>query len=249
MMQPRPGRDVQVKVLRKVKRRLEGSFAARSAVGALREADSHATTLDEGIDLSFGFDHHGIRIAPYQVRSEIRGLLELLEERRPRVVVQIGTCTGGTLYLLARAAAPDAVLTSVDLYHGQFGGGYSPWRARLYRAFRRPGQRIELVLGDSHTDDTRRRVTRAIGNRPIDFLFIDGDHRYEGVSKDFELYAPLVAPDGLIAFHDIVPGQEAAVGGVPRFWAELKARGGATRELVEDWHQGSAGIGLLEPGT
>jgi predicted O-methyltransferase YrrM len=226
--------------------RARGHLATRSAIGALREADARAVTIDDAIDLSFDFDHRGIRIAPYQIRSEIRSLLELLEERQPKVVVQIGTCTGGTLYLLARAAAPDALLVSVDLYHGQFGGGYSPWRSALYRSFARPGQRVELVLGDSQTEETRARIQQVVGGRPIDFLFIDGDHRYEGVAKDFELYAPLVAPDGVIAFHDITPGPESSVGGVPRFWSEVKAQHPSAREIVEDWQQGSAGIGVVD---
>lgn len=34
-------------------------------------------------------------------------------------------------------------------------------------------------------------------------LFIDADHSYESVKKDFELYSPLVPPDCLVAFHDV----------------------------------------------
>jgi hypothetical protein len=30
----------------------------------------------------------------------------------------------------------------------------------------------------------------------VDFLFIDGDHTYEGVKKDFEMYSPLVRREG-----------------------------------------------------
>jgi len=36
----------------------------------------------------------------------------------------------------------------------------------------------------------------------IDFLFIDGDHSYEGVKIDFELYSNLLSPTGLIMLHD-----------------------------------------------
>jgi predicted O-methyltransferase YrrM len=78
----------------------------------------------------------------------------------------------------------------------------------------------------------------------VDFLFVDGDHEYEGVVKDYELYAPLVRPGGLIAFHDIVPGDEEVVGGVPRFWEELKGSH-ETTELVESLDQGGYGIGVL----
>jgi hypothetical protein len=36
----------------------------------------------------------------------------------------------------------------------------------------------------------------------ISALFVDGDHRYLGVKRDIELYAPKVVPGGIIAFHD-----------------------------------------------
>jgi len=36
----------------------------------------------------------------------------------------------------------------------------------------------------------------------IDFLFIDGDHSYEGVKKDFELYSTLLTDKGIIVIHD-----------------------------------------------
>jgi hypothetical protein len=36
----------------------------------------------------------------------------------------------------------------------------------------------------------------------IDFLFIDGDHSYEGVKKDFELYSTILSDNGIIIIHD-----------------------------------------------
>lgn len=36
----------------------------------------------------------------------------------------------------------------------------------------------------------------------IDFLFIDGDHSYEGVKTDFELYSKLLVDNGIIVIHD-----------------------------------------------
>lgn len=37
----------------------------------------------------------------------------------------------------------------------------------------------------------------------IDFLFIDGNHEYEAVKKDFLDWTPLVKPGGYVAFHDV----------------------------------------------
>ncbi len=39
-------------------------------------------------------------------------------------------------------------------------------------------------------------------SRSIEFLWIDGDHSYEGAKMDFDFYSPLVVDGGLIAFHD-----------------------------------------------
>ena len=36
----------------------------------------------------------------------------------------------------------------------------------------------------------------------IDLLFIDGDHSYEGVKKDFDLYSQIMSDNGLIILHD-----------------------------------------------
>ena len=37
----------------------------------------------------------------------------------------------------------------------------------------------------------------------IDYLHIDGDHSYEGVKKDFELYSTIISENGIITIHDI----------------------------------------------
>jgi cephalosporin hydroxylase len=39
-------------------------------------------------------------------------------------------------------------------------------------------------------------------NESIDFLFIDGDHRYEGVKQDLKLWMPKIKKGGVIAGHD-----------------------------------------------
>jgi predicted O-methyltransferase YrrM len=39
--------------------------------------------------------------------------------------------------------------------------------------------------------------------RHIDFLFIDGDHSYEGCMKDWTLCRPFLVSGSLVVFHDI----------------------------------------------
>jgi predicted O-methyltransferase YrrM len=222
------------------------------AARRLRRAAAAATDLDELIEVAYGFDQLEVRIPPGQVRAEIRALLKLLQPRRCRRLLEIGTQHGGSLFLLAQAAHPEALILSIDLPHGEFGGGYPLWRAPVYRRFGLPDQRIELIRADSHAEATRIRVEELLGGEQLDFLFVDGDHTYDGVRRDFELYSGLVRKGGLIAFHDIAPGRaadEAALDGgllggeVPRFWQELCERY-PTTELTGS-EIGFFGIGVV----
>lgn len=42
----------------------------------------------------------------------------------------------------------------------------------------------------------------------IDLLFIDGDHSYEGVKQDFDLYSSILSDNGIIIIHDTDPNYE-----------------------------------------
>lgn len=45
----------------------------------------------------------------------------------------------------------------------------------------------------------------------IDLLFIDGDHSYEGVKLDFELYSRIISPNGIIILHDTDANYESSM--------------------------------------
>lgn len=181
-----------------------------------------------------------------QVRSEIKGLVERLQTLGPKTVVEVGTHKGGNSFLFCHALSTTELVIGVDLCV-QNG-------SKLVH-FARPGQRFIPLHGNSQTHEMRRRVEKALAGRKVDFLFIDGDHSYEGVKADYEIYAPLVRPGGIIAFHDIVAdhrtrfGKETGcyAGDVHRFWAEVKA-GKSSEELVGDSGQDGFGIGVLHVG-
>jgi predicted O-methyltransferase YrrM len=216
---------------------------------ARRAVPAGLTTLNgpaDAVDFISGFRCGDVTVPLVQVRSEIVQLLELLKDERPRVVLEIGTAGGGTLFLFAQFAAPDAILISIDLADRLFGGGYHVSRKVLYRGFARGAQAIELVRASSHDPRTREAVERILRGRAVDFLFIDGDHSYDGVRQDYLVYRELVRPGGLIAFHDIAPDpiRPESVGGVPDFWRELEDEGG-TWTYVDPAGEGGFGIGLL----
>ena len=186
------------------------------------------------------FNWLGFRFRPFQqIESELLRFLEVVAVRQPRTVVEIGSARGETAFLLARAAAPDAHIVCVDLPY--FPGGFViPSRRWMWPRFAVDDQTVTLVERNSHDQQTAHLVAELAA--PIDLLFIDGDHSYDGVKRDFELYTPLVADGGLVAFHDIVAGLPE-VGGVPDFWRAV--RGHDYEEIVASPEQAGYGIGLL----
>jgi cephalosporin hydroxylase len=162
---------------------------------------------------------------------EFAQLVSLLRERRLKTVVEIGSDRGGTLYAWCRLAEPDALIVSIDLPGGAFGRGQVEL-ATLAQKYAQPGQSLNCLAGDSHDPAIYRQLLELLGKTPIDFLMIDGDHTYEGVKRDFELYSPMVSPGGVIAFHDTLPHEPSSGCEVDRFWKEV-SRHYQTREFVD----------------
>jgi cephalosporin hydroxylase len=174
---------------------------------------------------------------------EFAGLLRLVRKRRPQTVLEIGTMHGGSLWAWCQVAARDATIISVDLPGGPFGGGYDdPERLRGYA---RPEQSLHLIQGDSHSPETLAKVEDLLAERRLHFAFIDADHSYEGVRRDFEMYGPLVS--GLVAFHDILPDDPATGCEVERLWRELRPKYRAVEftDVREAQREGAWGIGVL----
>lgn len=159
-----------------------------------------------------GFGNYN-RIFAQQNDESITKLLERVDNINPSTVMEIGTYEGGTAYLWSRYFHSTDTIICCDIY---FRG-----RRKLYEFFGEFSDKdLICIKGKSQNDRVRKKVDDITPNDGIDFLFIDGDHSYEGVKSDFELYEPLVSEGGggYIGFHDIYNENE----GVPQFWNELK---------------------------
>jgi predicted O-methyltransferase YrrM len=186
-----------------------------------------------------------------QKLAEFAPLLALIAQRRSATLVEIGSAWGGTLWAWCQVADDEASIVSIDLPGGPFGPADS--KPDGWESFARASQHVEVILGNSHAAETRARAEHATDGA-IDFLFIDGDHTYDGVRSDFETYGPLVRPGGMIALHDIVQNPTLPpdhVGEVHRFWPELK-RNFRSLELLDPtddrgWGGRWGGIGVVFP--
>jgi predicted O-methyltransferase YrrM len=212
--------------------------------------ENNCRSINDLINVSFSMHGLPVRwtIQPAQVKEEITCLLRLLARQKLETILEIGTSYGGTLFLFTRISRPNALIISVNLPYDSFGRGYPEWRSILYKSFPSHKQKVFLVCEDSHRPSTLKTVKAILGERKVDFLFIDGDHTYEGVKRDFEMYSELVGKYGVIAIHDIcfhttTYARETGFG-VDRFWREIREHF-PYDELIEDEKQGWAGIGIL----
>ncbi|MDQ6746485.1 MAG: class I SAM-dependent methyltransferase, partial [Candidatus Dormibacteraeota bacterium] len=87
---------------------------------------------------------------------------------------------------------------------------------------------VVAVVGDSS------RVAAAWNRSLLALIFIDGGHAEEVAMADYEAWAPLLVPGGLLAIHDVFP--DPADGGQAPFhvWERALADG-----LQEEGRQGS----------
>ena len=142
--------------------------------------------------------------------TEFAELLEYLDGREFKNILEIGTLNGGTLKGWREIARKDARFTMLD---------YGDIPVTDILKLPKEGQFAQCTIGDSHNPDTAQLIKEYA---PFDFIFIDGDHTYEGVKKDFEMYAPMLVEGGIVGFHDIVEHTKHKKVGVFKFWAELK---------------------------
>lgn len=114
-------------------------------------------------------------------------------------VVEIGVWHGVTTKVLRNRMAPDGILLGVDPYpKGRF--GFSVQRVIARRELARVTN--GAMEWQRLTGVEAARLYAASDGPPLDFIFIDGDHSYEGLRGDWEAWSPLVAPQGIVALHD-----------------------------------------------
>lgn len=177
-----------------------------------------------------------------QERGEIEKLAKFVNELNPKVVVEIGTKNGGTFMIWNEVTSAKTI--SIDLVEGIHGGvskGKTDSRNAKFKSMY--GDRCTFISGNSHDQKTYDILLETLNGEKIDFLFIDGDHTYEGVKRDYEMYSPLVNSGGYIAFHDIndTERHRSLNVYVGKLWNELKGE-----KFEYNVNANWAGIGVIK---
>lgn len=129
-------------------------------------------------------------------------------------MVEAGTGYGEST-LFFSIYKPQYTIYTIDSF-GMFGDG-RVWPElhadNIYKAYNeyKGSKNIIQILGNSQS------VPWEI---PVDCIYLDADHRYEGVKKDFEIYSPYLKENGYIFFDDYIqPGNPT--NGVKRLVEEI----------------------------
>jgi hypothetical protein len=150
-----------------------------------------------------------VRIAPWALDGETSVLLR--HARGKRRLAEIGVWEGGTTRALREVMHPEGTLFAVDpFFGGRLGISYQKAIAHGEVAKVRNGRVVWIrERGERAAADPR------VAGEPFDFVFLDGDHTYDGTAAAWHAWKPLA--NGIVALHDALgdPGQ-----GSIRFVAE-----------------------------
>jgi predicted O-methyltransferase YrrM len=170
-------------------------------------------------DLAFMFSsnqlNHGV--ASLQI-DEAALLYSLARDVQSGPIAEIGRFKGGSTLVFAAALPDGAELWSYDFHvalRPDMPG--AELDAELRGALERFGVagKVHLLVADSRTADPPPE--------PLELLFIDGDHSYEGAKADYERWRAFVRPGGHLLFHDAVDtgGYGNVYPGVARLMGEI----------------------------
>jgi len=140
---------------------------AKELTKKLQLQSKKCITVSDYVNLVFSFKYDNYSIMPIQIKNEIEKLISVLNNQKPKTLMEIGTANGGTLFLLCQAAATnDATILSLDLLGGKFGGELFPsWKEPFYQNFSKKNQQLSLIRADSHDSNTFKKVKQLLDTK------------------------------------------------------------------------------------
>jgi len=136
-----------------------------------------------------------------------RNLLKDLASKSSKHIINIGVEFGASVVCL-RAGNYNVPITAIDLI------GSDKLDSANFTYLKQFKQPVQFLKGDSGT-------LAHTWDKPIDLIFIDGDHTTGGVLRDC-VFAQYLEKDGIICFHDCYnsPAASAVNKGVSKWFGE-----------------------------
>lgn len=166
------------------------------------------------------------RMGLQNVRTHTRQIEHEVLERYvqgKRHIVELGVFEGATSLVLRKAMATNGKLWCVDPFPcGRFGISYQ-YSIAFREVNKSTNGTVEFIQKLSH------EVVQG-WQEPIDLLFIDADHSYQAVRKDWDDWSSYVKVGGIIALHD---SRSMKYPGPFRLVQEITTDGGSYRKVEE----------------
>ncbi len=149
----------------------------------------------------------------------VQGAPKELRERLAGVEGWLSDEEAATLYQLARRCTGRGVIVEIGSFKGRstiaLGMGsragaevpiyaIDPHRGPSYDAFHENVARAGIDDLVTQVREPSQEALAAIGDHPIELLFIDGNHTYDMVLQDFALFVPRVVEGGWVLMHDTI---------------------------------------------
>jgi len=137
----------------------------------------------------------------------------LFKELGYNLGVEVGVRRGGYTKCLLDAN-PELKMFCVDPWGSYNDGRYTEEvQEGIYQECHKnlEGYNVEFVRKPSLD------AVRDFENETFDFVYIDGDHRFDGVMQDLIKWYPKVKKNGIIALHDVYHGETGVLKAVEAF--------------------------------
>lgn len=168
-----------------------------------------------------------------QIPFELNSLVVFLDSYKIINYLEIGSCFGGSFFEIGKRVQSIEKMVSIDL----------PWMYCAKKCLDMVAyelssydKNVVLIEGDSQN---QQNISQAKNHTQYyDFIFVDGNHTYDGVKRDYENYFGMCK---MMGFHDINPSSKSNLQ-VDCLWKELIDR---HNHIVINSKQTYGGIGII----
>ncbi len=136
----------------------------------------------------------------------------LIRHHKPKILLELGTFDGNTTLQMGLNTSPDAVIHTLDLPEDFLRTKEPISKADLKYVLDRDknrrkyqGTSVEAKIIQHFGDSTNFDFTKFTDKGPVDFVFIDAGHTYECVKSDTQEALKILAPKGVLVWHDCHP--------------------------------------------
>lgn len=136
-------------------------------------------------------------IPTYTTANELIKLYKLSKQLKSNsICVEVGSYIGASSLMISKGIAKGSILYCIDTWEND-AMTEGKWNS------------LEIFKDNTHSVVSKIKMMKSKSvdaakdfNQEIDFIFIDGDHSYEGVKSDVDVWFPKLKSGGIIIMHD-----------------------------------------------